>query len=39
VQAPTSTQAAVATFTGAADRNLVGSFAFVAGIVGAVAML
>lgn len=34
-QAPT----AVATFTGAADKNLAGSFAFAAGIVGAIALL
>lgn len=39
VQAPTSTRPAVATFTGAAARELAGSFAFVAGIVGAIAML
>lgn len=37
IQAPTSP--AVATFTGAANRELAGSFAFVAGIVGAVALL
>lgn len=38
VQAPTSTRPVVATFTGAANR-VGGSFAFVAGVVGAVAML
>ncbi|KAK5093376.1 hypothetical protein LTR70_004748 [Exophiala xenobiotica] len=38
VQAPTGS-ATMAVYTGAADRNLVGSFAFAAGIVGAVAML
>jgi len=39
IQAPTATAPAVASFTGAADRNLAGSFALAAGIVGAIALL
>lgn len=39
IQAPTATAATIASFSGAADRNLAGSFAFAAGIVGAVAFL
>lgn len=36
---PQATTAKPATYTGAADRNIAGSFAFAAGIVGAVALL